>query len=380
MSWRGEKGGIEAAKAKHDVIMTPNDYLYFDYGQGDPRAEPLNIGNYVTLEKVYSYNPQSKELTDDEKKYVLGAQANVWTEYIATPEKVEYMVLPRMLALAEVVWSPLESKNYADFQARLAAHFPRLDKQNVNYRIPAPEGLENRIVTDNVKQLITLKPLLDNGKIFYTLDGSEPNENSTLYQKPIIIGLNENQKIDVKTIVVNEKGRKSAVYGSTIWRREMLSASEVKEFEPGVTYYTFRNNFTSTDEINHEDSLDSGQTKSLGLLQFKDKLSEAAPFAVQFSGFINVGKDEIYEFELNADDGAALWIDDEKVVSNDGVKEKPALQSGLVPLKKGYHRFVLKYFKGQGKWALGLRWGIKGQPLRFVNANDLFYQKVMVMM
>jgi hexosaminidase len=381
MSWRGEKGGIEAAKAKHDVIMTPTDYLYFDYSQGDQKTEPFNIGGYVPLEKVYSYNPHPKELTEDEKKYVLGAQANAWSEYLKKPENVEYMVFPRMLALSEVVWSPIENKNYADFQNRLAAHFARLDKQNVNYRIPEPTGLGNVVFNGEGKTRIELKPVNRGAKIFYTLDGSAPDENSKSYEKPFEIELKPGEKIDFKTIVTNEKGRKSVVYSSTIWRREMLPAIDLKDLPTQhVLWRTFTQNFTSVDEMKNAQSDNSGQTKSLGLMQFREKLSETAPFAVEFEGYINVPKDEIYEFELNADDGAALWIDDEKVVGNDGIKEKPATQSGIIPLKKGYHRFVLRYFKGQGKWGLGLRWGVKGQPLRGISANELFLPKIEVIM
>jgi hexosaminidase len=378
MSWRGEKGGIEAARANHDVIMTPTDFLYFDFGQGDTRAEPLNIGNYLPLEKVYSYNPQPKELSDDEKKRVLGAQANLWTEYIKTPDKVEYMVFPRLLALSEVVWSPLEGKNFADFQRRLMAHFPRLDKQNVNYRIPAPEGLQNRILTAQGKARIELKSTVSNAKIFYTTDGSAPDENSKSYDKPFEIEVKEGEKIDVKTVVVNEKGRKSVPYGATVWRREPLAASEGTFLTNGVDFRIYEQKFTSVDEINLANLVKQeifpkpGTAKTLGLMEFRERLSENAPFAVEFVGYINVPKDEIYEFELNADDGASLTIDSEKIVNNDGVKEKPAAQSGIVPLKKGFHRFELKYFKNEGKWTLGLRWGIKGQPLRFFSANELF--------
>jgi hexosaminidase len=377
MSWRGEKGGIEAARAKHDVIMTPTDYLYFDFSQGDTRTEPINIGNYLPLEKVYSYNPQPKELSDEEKARILGAQANLWTEYIKTPEKVEYMVFPRMLALSEVVWSPLESKDFADFQKRLAAHFPRLDKQQVNYRIPAPDGLQNQILTAEGKAKIEFKSMISNSKIFYTLDGSTPDENSQVYDKPLEIEVKQAQKIDVKTVVVNEKGRKSAVYGSIVWRRELLAASDLTDPEAGVTFRTYAKNYTSVDEIKAEDAETSGLAKTLALMQFREKLSESAPFAVEFEGYFNAPKDEIYEFDLDADDGAALWVDDERIVNNDGIKEKSAAQSGMIPLKKGYHRFVLKYFKGAGKWSLGLRWGIKGQPLRFFSENQLFRAKVL---
>jgi hexosaminidase len=138
MSWRGNKGGIEAARAHHDVIMTPTDYSYFDYPQGDPRTEPIGGGGHLTLEKVYSFDPVPKELTADEAKYILGGQGNVWTEYMQTPEQVEYMVFPRMLAMAEDLWSTPENKDYADFRKRLDIQLARLAKQGVKYRRPDP--------------------------------------------------------------------------------------------------------------------------------------------------------------------------------------------------------------------------------------------------
>ncbi len=202
MSWRGMKGGIEAAKSHHDVIMTPTDYVYFDYGQGDPAYEPLNIGSYVPLEKVYSFDPVPKELSPDEAKYIIGGQANLWTEYIRTPEQVEYMVFPRMLALSEDLWSRPEIKNYADFTQRLATQFARLDKQNVNYRIPEPGGLQNMILADNQEAKIELSPTLPGAKIYYTTDGSEPTESSTLYTKPFTAEVKKGESVEVKTIVV----------------------------------------------------------------------------------------------------------------------------------------------------------------------------------
>ncbi len=224
MSWRGEKGGIAAAKAKHDVIMTPNTFLYFDYGQGDPKYEPLNFGNYIPLEKVYSYNPVPKELSADEAKYILGAQANVWTEYLKTPSAVEYMAFPRMLALAEVNWSPLESKNYADFSRRLKHQYQSLDKHSVNYRIPAPEGLQNILVTDTDKAKIELAAPVANAKIHYTLDGTEPNEKSAEYKNPFEVTLEPNEKKELKTIVVLPNNRKSVVHPATLLRRSYLDS------------------------------------------------------------------------------------------------------------------------------------------------------------
>ena len=133
MSWRGTEGGIEAARQKHNVIMTPTSHCYLDYYQSQPDEEPLAIGGYLPLSKVYSYNPIPEELNEEESKYILGVQGNVWTEYIPSSEHAEYMAFPRAIALAEVGWSPQSERNYEDFTTRLVNHFPRLNAMNVNY-------------------------------------------------------------------------------------------------------------------------------------------------------------------------------------------------------------------------------------------------------
>ncbi len=132
MSWRGEKGGIEAAKQKHDVIMTPTTYVYFDYSQ-TKKEDSITIGGFLPLEKVYGYEPIPAELTEAEGKYVLGGQANLWSEYITKPEKAEYMIFPRLTALSEVLWSPKAKKNYTDFQKRLQVQFKRYQLWKANY-------------------------------------------------------------------------------------------------------------------------------------------------------------------------------------------------------------------------------------------------------
>ncbi|MCM4155693.1 beta-N-acetylhexosaminidase [Gramella sp. AN32] len=142
MSWRGEEGGIEAAKQKHDVIMTPTGYFYFDYHQAqDISKEPLGIGGYLPLEKVYSYNPEPEALTSQETAYILGVQANVWTEYIEEFEKLEYMTLPRMAALAEVGWTQESQRNWEDFKKRLPGITKVYEANNYNYAKRVDEPL-----------------------------------------------------------------------------------------------------------------------------------------------------------------------------------------------------------------------------------------------
>lgn len=135
MSWRGTIGGIEASRRGHDVVMTPYSHLYFDYYQSeDQDAEPFAIGGFLPLDTVYSYEPVPPQLRDRDKARIIGAQGNVWTEYMKTGDHVEYMLLPRMLALSEVVWSPAEAKNYEDFLERIEWHLARFDALGVNYR------------------------------------------------------------------------------------------------------------------------------------------------------------------------------------------------------------------------------------------------------
>jgi len=133
MSWRGTKGGIEAAKLSHNVIMAPYTHCYFDYYQGNRETEPLAIGGYTPIEKVYLFNPVPEELNDKECEFIFGAQGNVWTEYIKTFSQVEYMVFPRIIALSEVVWSYPKERNFEKFKIKLVKHFKLLDKFKVNY-------------------------------------------------------------------------------------------------------------------------------------------------------------------------------------------------------------------------------------------------------
>ncbi|MEP7320212.1 MAG: beta-N-acetylhexosaminidase [Panacibacter sp.] len=132
MSWRGEAGGIEAAKQHHNVIMTPTTYVYFDYSQ-TKKEDSLTIGGYLPLETVYKYEPLPVQLTADEQKYILGGQANVWSEYMASGNKVEYMLFPRLAALSEVLWSTKENKDWSSFQTRLQTQYKRYDLWKVSY-------------------------------------------------------------------------------------------------------------------------------------------------------------------------------------------------------------------------------------------------------
>ena len=175
MSWRGESGGIAAAKQNHDVIMTPNTYLYFDYYQSaDKKNEPLAIGGYLPLEKVYSYEPMPKELTADEAKHIIGVQANIWTEYMPTYRQVEYMALPRMAALSETQWSQPGQKDYDSFKQRLLGLLHQYDLAGYNYAKHLYNVDINVDSDTKWHELVVHLTTAGNADIRYTLDGTQP--------------------------------------------------------------------------------------------------------------------------------------------------------------------------------------------------------------
>lgn len=188
MSWQGVRGGITAAKAGHDVVMTPNSHLYFDYYQNNPEEEPQAIGGYLTTKMVYSYEPIAESFTKEEAKHVLGAQANVWTEFIQDFSHVEYMSLPRMSALAEIVWSPKESKNWDNFSKRLATHNNRLGAMGANYHKGCTQiDFETTYHKESKTFLVTMISEMYGMSIRYTVDGTTPTLESSVYTQPIAI-------------------------------------------------------------------------------------------------------------------------------------------------------------------------------------------------
>lgn len=191
MSWLGEEGGIKAAQQSHYAVMAPHTKYYMDYYQGDPDTEKLCMGHFVPLKEVYDYNPVPDVLKPEERQYIKGVEACVWTEYMETPQRVEYMAYPRALAVAESGWSNPSGKDWENFVERLQDHFGRLDARGVNYS----KNLYNVFITitkdDIYSKVATIRTDMPGVDIYYTLDGSEPSNTSNLYTKPFVINKSE---------------------------------------------------------------------------------------------------------------------------------------------------------------------------------------------
>lgn len=244
MSWRGESGGIAAAKQHHDVVMTPNSYLYFDYYQSlDKANEPLAIGGYLPLETVYSYEPMPKELTADEARHIIGVQANIWTEYMPTFKQMQYMALPRLAALSEVQWSQPALKDYTSFTNRLTEFTHLYDRLGYNYA----KHLYNvaiHVDSDNKwREILIHMTTAGKAEIRYTLDGTEPTVNSTLYTGAIV--LQKSAKIRAAAF---RDGKRSSVTSQDISFNK-ATACPVELLQPTHKNYTYKGGATLTDGL-----------------------------------------------------------------------------------------------------------------------------------
>ena len=257
MSWRGSAGGIKAAQLGHDVIMTPNSHCYFDYYQtADTKDEPLGIGGYVPVEKVYSLEPTAS-LTEEQAQHILGAQANLWTEYIATTEHVEYMVLPRMAALAEVQWTRPEKKDYKDFTQRLPRIMEFYKRDGLNY---AKHVFDIKAEYKSTKEesgkgaIVAILTTIDNAPIYYTLDGTEPTTSSKLYNGT---GIVINQSADLRAVAIRPEGKSKTVEKKITFSKATLCPIELPDVQPS-SKYSFGGASTLVDGMTGNESYASG--------------------------------------------------------------------------------------------------------------------------
>ena len=359
MSWRGMAGGTDAARQGHDVIMTPNSHVYLDYYQGDTIQEPLAIGGFSPLEKVYAFEPVPPALTDEEAAHVLGGQGNVWTEYIATPDHVEYMILPRMLALSEVVWSPREAREWESFFRRLPAHLSRLDGIGANYRIPDVFGLEGDRITLEDFVTVDLSAPVGDGEIRFTLDGSEPGSGSPSFEGPISMAVAEGG-IEVAARVVLPDGRAGAVRRARFRSAHLARPTPLPKSErvQGLAGLVTPGEFLSVDSIQSTGSTRAFAGTGAGVPAVT--LPEAAPrqsFGLILNGFIRVPRNGIYTFFLSSDDGSRLTVAGETVVDHDGYHSMSE-KLGQVALHRGWHVIEVRYFQGGG--GAGLKLEVEG--------------------
>lgn len=363
MSWRGEKGGITAAKAGNHVVMAPGEFVYFDHYQ-DVLYEPLAIAGLTPLNEVYDYYPIPEELTTGQE-YILGAQAQLWTEYIVGNEHLEYMIFPRLIALAEVLWTDKNLKDYQDFQNRLSYWYSNLDALDINYRIDYPHGYKkiNKTLDDSFE--ISLSSDNSKAKIYYTVNGFDPDENALLYTKPIVLDM-PNDSI-FKTVAILPNGKKSKVHQGIFKKEIPKAAVQLEEARQGIKYQYFKGEFKSAAAI---DTTMESRIGSIDRIRIPNE-NDGNFYAVIYSAYIKVPEDNLYTFYLYSDDGSILNIGKQEIINNDGFHygfEK----SGQIALKAGYHQIEVKYFQGNYGGSLHLQWSVNGEEKQDIPVDYLY--------
>lgn len=370
MSWRGSAGGIAAARENHEVIMSPNSHLYFDYNQGDPKQEPINIGGFIPLERVYAFEPVPDGLTAEQARHIIGAQGNVWTEYLKTPALVEYMAYPRALALAEVVWSPRAARSWSGFMARLPHALRSLDRMRVNYRLPDVTGLDGDRLTLADSVTIELATMIPDGVIRYTTDGSQPTPTSRQYRVPFTLPVDERGvRVTARAFAVD--GRGSATRAATFARTTLVTPSTIEGtgLTPGARYEYYELTATRVAVL---DTARVVRAAIVGSLARRGD-ERAEQYGIRFTGLLRIPAADVYEFSLTSDDGSTLTIADRMVIDNDGLHGAEE-KTGMIALARGFHRFVLRFAQAGGGAELKLRMRRAGQSWQPVPAEMLYHE------
>lgn len=338
MSWRGEDGGIAAALMDHTVIMTPGgNGMYLDAYQGDSKIEPVTIGGYTLLEKTYSYDPIPDTLVAMGKSnYILGVQGNTWSEYMYDEAKRDYMVFPRILAVAEIGWTNLDRKDYKDFERRIENAYVRLDGHAINYHIPQPEqpnGSCNFVAfTDKASlEFKTTRPI----KMVYTLDGSEPTPVSTAYTAPIEI----TETTTLKIASVLPSGKMSPIRTIQVEKQSLAPAKEVAKTTPGLNMEVTDGMYLNVKELEAaQKETKKSVIKDLKEIRSVVKTSESMrgvnQYAAVATGYVNIPENGVYFISSDLEE---VWIDGKLLVNNGGEVKRFSRHDSSVALAKGLH-------------------------------------------
>ncbi len=343
MSWRGEQGGIAAASLGHDAIMTPSsDGMYIDQFQGDPKIEPVAIGGYDPLSRVYAYNPVPDTLAATGKaKFIKGVQTNLWSEYMYCPDLVEYRAYPRVLALAEIGWTSLSRKDYKDFERRLNNALVRLDELNINYHIPLPEqpgGSCNFVAfTDSVSlEFKTTRPV----EMVYTTDGSEPTLKSEVYTKPIVF--TESGVLNIRSVLPS--GKMSKTREIVVEKQAFAPSKETVDVAPGLAMQVTDGMYLSSKELESVKEWKTSVIKDLREISSVVKSSESMrgvnQYAAIATGYVNIPEDGVYYI---SSDNEEVWIDGKLLVDNGGEVKRFSRHDSSAALSKGMHEIKVVF-------------------------------------
>lgn len=350
MYWRSwvPKAPIEAAKLGNKVIMTPGNPLYFD-SPPDKNSIP----------NVYNFQIIPNGLTADEARNIIGAQANLWSEYVPTENRADYMIMPRMTALAEVLWT--HKRDYPSYQQRLLAQYPRLDAMKVHYRLPDLGGfLSSNVFTDETKLDIQIP--LRGLTVHYTIDGTLPDMLSPALTQPLVIKTSQH----IRLAAFKTDGSMGDVYDLQYQKQTLAEPTSIANPAKGLLCSEYRQLYKNTTLIPNTKPDTTFTVQSI----IVPKEAEAPSFAIKYRGYLDIPADGIYSFYLTCDDGGTLKIAGRDVVDNDGL-HAAIEKNGQVALKKGLQPIALDFIEGGGGYSLKLKYSLNGSEPKDIPADWL---------
>ncbi|GGZ26554.1 beta-N-acetylhexosaminidase [Echinicola pacifica] len=338
MYWRSwvKDAPMKAVTNGNDVIMSPvGGGLYFDYAPSKS-----------SLRKVYTTMIVPPGFSEEQANKVLGGQANIWTEYIPSERRADYMVWPRITALAERLWSAPDQ--YDDYIQRLNTHYSWMQAQGINYRLPDLEGIsDSNMFVEPVEWTVTAP--VDFLDIRYTTDGTEPTLASMKFEQGIVVDSNQ----EFKLAAFGPTGNRSDIYEvpfrKTSWAQPVKKSPA--RLTNGLHLFYHKGTYKQTALM---DEHEADEVRHVNELQIPDDLGNGS-FGMEFRGFIEVPDKQIYNFILTSDDGSKLYIADQEIIDNDGFHPAREL-SGQVALEAGLHAFELDFIEGGGGYTLRLEY------------------------
>ncbi|ACU04919.1 family 20 glycosylhydrolase [Pedobacter heparinus] len=333
----GAKSAGEQARQQIPLVMAPgNQGLYFDYAQSASDMEPINHGGYSPLWKSYNYDPVPPGLSKTEAQYILGVEGCIWTEHIGTVSKLQYMILPRMLGLAETGWSEVQRKNYEHFSKNvLPVHLERFEQSGANYRVPNAFSYTDTVLVGTSFNF-NLIPPVPGSKIYYTLNNKMPGDFDHEYKQPMDFVMPESASRVLKTIVITPSGRRSVVTRTVMYNPKLLPSLSSANLRRGLKYKVYKDSLTSLTQPLVVKDVDSGITKTITL---PEKYAGKSKGLIAFEGFISMPKDDVYHFS-SANKSVQIYIGGKLAFDSENPKSDKPLP---LFLQKGQHQIQVNY-------------------------------------
>lgn len=356
MYWRGwvKNAPIEAVNRGHRVVMTPTNPLYFDY-----------LPNSSSLDAVYNMSVIPSDISSDKAPLIQGAQANIWTEMIPSTARLEFMILPRLSALSERVWTnkPL----YDSYKTRVISHFELWNKKGLRYRMPDLKGFaETQVIVDGQSILKVVNELPQN-PIHYTTDGSLPTQQSPVLNGSLIV----KKEGPIRFATISSSGAKSELYQVDFKNDHWKKGVEEEEgtLAPGLKATLFNGTFANTAAISGPEV----RQEVIGQVTLSDTIKMPS-FGAKIRGYIHVQEKGIYNFYFTCDDGGVLRIHDQLVIDNDG-QHAPIMKSGQIALEPGYHPIAIDFIEAGGGFTLKLQYSLHDSKVIDIPKSSFFHKK-----